>query len=164
MASIFALTIKSSICRSLSTLIPILCSPSAVRNDRNKKKKESPKLELAESYELTAELETIIEKIRKAHQETFPSLCQLGKYTTVSTFLPTQQSIKLSGCIFFLPKPDRFTVILWLCDPVLQMAPHTPGDGILQTCYDSQPQSINNQFLVLYSNPCFQVSPLLTGN
>lgn len=68
-------------------LILILCSPSAVRNDRNKKKKESPKLELAESYELTAELETIIEKIRKAHQETFPSLCQLGKYTTVSPLL-----------------------------------------------------------------------------
>ncbi|KAM7383773.1 hypothetical protein PAMA_011230 [Pampus argenteus] len=57
-------------------------SKESVRNDRNKKKKESPKLELAESYELTAELETIIEKIRKAHQETFPSLCQLGKYTT----------------------------------------------------------------------------------
>lgn len=67
------------------TLILILCSPSAVRNDRNKKKKESPKPELAESYELTAELETIIERIRKAHQETFPSLCQLGKYTTVSS-------------------------------------------------------------------------------
>ncbi len=57
---------------------------SAVRNDRNKKKKEIPKQELAESYELTAEQETIIEKIQKAHQETFPSLCQLGKYTTVS--------------------------------------------------------------------------------
>lgn len=65
-------------------LIQILCCLSAVRNDRNKKKKESPKPELAESYELSAELETIIEKIRKAHQETFPSLCQLGKYTTVS--------------------------------------------------------------------------------
>lgn len=77
--------IKSSICKSLLTLILILCSPSAVRNDRNKKKKESPKPELAESYELTAELEIIIEKIRKAHQETFPSLCQLGKYTTVSS-------------------------------------------------------------------------------
>lgn len=77
--------IKSSICESLLTLILILCSPSAVRNDRNKKKKESPKPELAENYELTAELETIIEKIRKAHQETFPSLCQLGKYTTVSS-------------------------------------------------------------------------------
>ncbi|KAI4786878.1 hypothetical protein KUCAC02_036836, partial [Chaenocephalus aceratus] len=60
-------------------------SKESVRNDRNKKKKESPKPELTENYELTAELETIIEKIRKAHQETFPSLCQLGKYTTVSS-------------------------------------------------------------------------------
>lgn len=67
-------------------IIQIFCAPPAVRNDRNKKKKESPKPDLAESYELTAELETIIEKIRKAHQETFPSLCQLGKYTTVSCF------------------------------------------------------------------------------
>lgn len=92
------------LCESLSTLILILCSPSAVRNDRNKKKKESPKPELAESYELTAELETIIEKIRKAHQETFPSLCQLGKYTTVSSlscgdwkkraFLPSYNSTR----------------------------------------------------------------------
>lgn len=59
----------------------------AVRNDRNKKKKESPKPELTETYELTAELELIIEKIRRAHQETFPSLCQLGKYTTVRVHL-----------------------------------------------------------------------------
>ncbi|XP_078395188.1 retinoic acid receptor beta isoform X2 [Cetorhinus maximus] len=54
-----------------------------VRNDRNKKKKETPKQECSESYTMTAELEDLIEKIRKAHQETFPSLCQLGKYTTV---------------------------------------------------------------------------------
>lgn len=33
---------------------------------------------------MTAELDDLTEKIRKAHQETFPSLCQLGKYTTVS--------------------------------------------------------------------------------
>lgn len=83
--STFASMIESSVCKSWLTLILILCSPSAVRNDRNKKKKESPKPELAESYELTAEQENIIEKIRKAHQETFPSLCQLGKYTTVSS-------------------------------------------------------------------------------
>lgn len=72
----------------------VICSPPAVRNDRNKKKKESPKPEQAESYELTAELETIIEKIRKAHQETFPSLCQLGKYTTVSVW-PEEAHIPL---------------------------------------------------------------------
>ncbi|KAL6082743.1 hypothetical protein STEG23_027211, partial [Scotinomys teguina] len=53
-----------------------------VRNDRNKKKKEPSKQECTESYEMTAELDDLTEKIRKAHQETFPSLCQLGKYTT----------------------------------------------------------------------------------
>lgn len=37
-----------------------------------------------ETYELTAELGLIVEKICRAHRDTFPSLCQLGKYTTVS--------------------------------------------------------------------------------
>lgn len=58
-------------------------SPPAVRNDRNKKKKEAPKPECSESYTLTPEVGELIEKVRKAHQETFPALCQLGKYTTV---------------------------------------------------------------------------------
>ncbi|KPP77349.1 retinoic acid receptor beta 1'-like [Scleropages formosus] len=49
----------------------------------NKKKKEITK-QVTESSELSAELEVTVDKIRKAHQETFPSLCQLGKYTTVS--------------------------------------------------------------------------------
>ncbi|XP_058610545.1 retinoic acid receptor alpha-like isoform X3 [Onychostoma macrolepis] len=75
-------------------------SKESVRNDRNKKKKEIPKQELAESYELTAELETIIEKIRKAHQETFPSLCQLGKYTTIlricTRYTPDQDTMTFS--------------------------------------------------------------------
>lgn len=39
---------------------------------------------IMETYELTAELGLIVEKICSAHRETFPSLCQLGKYTTVS--------------------------------------------------------------------------------
>uniref|UniRef100_A0A8C9FZQ0 Nuclear receptor domain-containing protein n=1 Tax=Pavo cristatus TaxID=9049 RepID=A0A8C9FZQ0_PAVCR len=59
-------------------------SKESVRNDRNKKKKEPTKQESTENYEMTAELDDLTEKIRKAHQETFPSLCQLGKYTTVS--------------------------------------------------------------------------------
>lgn len=54
-----------------------------MRNDRNKKKKEVPKPECSESYILTPEVGELIEKVRKAHQETFPALCQLGKYTTV---------------------------------------------------------------------------------
>lgn len=39
---------------------------------------------LPENYELSGELEELVNKVSKAHQETFPSLCQLGKYTTVS--------------------------------------------------------------------------------
>lgn len=62
-----------------------MCFPAAVRNDRNKKKKDlKEEVVLQESYELSGELEELVNKVSKAHQETFPSLCQLGKYTTVS--------------------------------------------------------------------------------
>ncbi|NXF97273.1 RARB protein, partial [Eubucco bourcierii] len=54
----------------------------AVRNDRNKKKKEVKEEVVVESYELSPELEELVQKVSRAHQETFPSLCQLGKYTT----------------------------------------------------------------------------------
>ncbi|KTF76586.1 hypothetical protein cypCar_00024813 [Cyprinus carpio] len=65
-----------------------LCRVSpAVRNDRNKKKKDvKDEVVPPESYELSGELEELVNKVSKAHQETFPSLCQLGKYTTVSIF------------------------------------------------------------------------------
>ncbi|KAB0373103.1 hypothetical protein FD755_014762 [Muntiacus reevesi] len=69
-----------------------------VRNDRNKKKKEPSKQECPESYEMTAELDDLTEKIRKAHQETFPSLCQLGKYTTI-----------LRICTRYTPEQDTMT-------------------------------------------------------
>lgn len=56
-----------------------------MRNDRNKKKKDvKEEVVLPESYELSGELEELVNKVSKAHRETFPSLCQLGKYTTVS--------------------------------------------------------------------------------
>lgn len=59
---------------------------AAVRNDRNKKKKEvKEEVVVPENYELSGELEELVNKVSKAHQETFPSLCQLGKYTTVSS-------------------------------------------------------------------------------
>lgn len=61
------------------------CFSAAVRNDRNKKKKDvKEEVVLPENYELSEELEELVKKVSKAHQETFPSLCQLGKYTTVS--------------------------------------------------------------------------------
>lgn len=62
---------------------------AAVRNDRNKKKKDvKEEVVLPENYELSGELEELVNKVSKAHQETFPSLCQLGKYTTVSSDEP----------------------------------------------------------------------------
>ncbi len=58
-----------------------------MRNDRNKKKKDvKDEVVPPESYELSGELEELVNKVSKAHQETFPSLGQLGKYTTVSIF------------------------------------------------------------------------------
>ncbi|XP_014012477.1 retinoic acid receptor alpha-A isoform X1 [Salmo salar] len=57
-------------------------APPAVRNDRNKKKKDEKKQECTESYVLSIETEQMINRVSKAHKETFPSLCQLGKYTT----------------------------------------------------------------------------------
>ncbi|XP_027714187.1 retinoic acid receptor gamma isoform X1 [Vombatus ursinus] len=60
-------------------------SKEAVRNDRNKKKKEVKEEGPPDSYELSPQLEELIAKVSKAHQETFPSLCQLGKYTTNSS-------------------------------------------------------------------------------
>ncbi|KAI3358853.1 hypothetical protein L3Q82_014737 [Scortum barcoo] len=95
-------------------------SKESVRNDRNKKKKESPKPELAESYELTAELETIIEKIRKAHQETFPSLCQLGKYTTNSS---ADHRVRLDLGLW-----DKFSELATKCIiKIVEFAKRVPG-------------------------------------
>ncbi|KAM8840381.1 retinoic acid receptor beta-like isoform 2-T5 [Spinachia spinachia] len=95
-------------------------SKESVRNDRNKKKKESPKLELAESYELTVELETIIEKIRRAHQETFPSLCQLGKYTTNSS---ADHRVRLDLGLW-----DKFSELATKCIiKIVEFAKRVPG-------------------------------------
>ncbi|KAI7794781.1 retinoic acid receptor gamma-A-like isoform X3 [Triplophysa rosa] len=61
-------------------------SKEAVRNDRNKKKIVIKEEVLQpESYELSGELEELVNKVSKAHRETFPSLGQLGKYTTNSS-------------------------------------------------------------------------------
>ncbi|XP_062397209.1 retinoic acid receptor gamma-A isoform X2 [Sardina pilchardus] len=61
-------------------------SKEAVRNDRNKKKKDvKEEAVLPESYELSGEMEELVNKVSKAHKETFPSLTQLGKYTTNSS-------------------------------------------------------------------------------
>ncbi|XDV44871.1 hypothetical protein PO909_013089 [Leuciscus waleckii] len=68
-------------CR-LQKCLEVGMSKESVRNDRNKKKKEDKKQECTESYTLSPDTEQMIDRVRKAHKETFPSLCQLGKYTT----------------------------------------------------------------------------------
>ncbi|XP_018536058.1 retinoic acid receptor gamma isoform X3 [Lates calcarifer] len=74
-------------------------SKEAVRNDRNKKKKDvKEEVVLPENYELSGELEELVNKVSKAHQETFPSLCQLGKYTTM-----------LRICTRYTPEQDTMT-------------------------------------------------------
>ncbi|KAJ7991463.1 hypothetical protein DPEC_G00284120 [Dallia pectoralis] len=95
-------------------------SKESVRNDRNKKKKEIPKPDLTENYELSAELEAVIEKIRKAHQETFPSLCQLGKYTTNSS---AEQRVRLDLGLW-----DKFSELATKCIiKIVEFAKRVPG-------------------------------------
>lgn len=95
-------------------------SKESVRNDRNKKKKETAKPECPESCELTAELESLIEKIRKAHQETFPSLCQLGKYTTNSS---ADHRVRLDLGLW-----DKFSELATKCIiKIVEFAKKVPG-------------------------------------
>ncbi|XP_044187671.1 retinoic acid receptor alpha-B-like [Thunnus albacares] len=68
-------------CR-LQKCLDVGMSKELVRNDRTKKKKEEKRQVEAEVYVLSADTEQMIERVRRAHQDTFPSLCQLGKYTT----------------------------------------------------------------------------------
>ncbi|MBN3274724.1 RARB protein, partial [Polyodon spathula] len=96
------------------------CHTCSVRNDRNKKKKETVKPDCPESYELTVELENLIEKIRKAHQETFPSLCQLGKYTTNSS---ADHRVRLDLGLW-----DKFSELATKCIiKIVEFAKKVPG-------------------------------------
>ncbi|XP_010119761.1 PREDICTED: retinoic acid receptor beta isoform X2 [Chlamydotis macqueenii] len=95
-------------------------SKESVRNDRNKKKKEPSKQESTENYEMTAELDDLTEKIRKAHQETFPSLCQLGKYTTNSS---ADHRVRLD-----LELWDKFSELATKCIiKIVEFAKRLPG-------------------------------------
>ncbi|XP_070690956.1 retinoic acid receptor beta-like isoform X2 [Pempheris klunzingeri] len=93
-----------------------------LRNDRNKRKgkKEAVKMTIMETYELTAELGLIVEKICRAHRETFPSLCQLGKYTTNSS---SDHRIQLDLGLW-----DKFSELATKCIiKVVEFAKRVPG-------------------------------------
>nr|KAF6416946.1 retinoic acid receptor alpha [Molossus molossus] len=95
-------------------------SKESVRNDRNKKKKEAPKPECSESCTLTPEVGELIEKVRKAHQETFPALCQLGKYTTNNS---SEQRVSLDIDLW-----DKFSELSTKCIiKTVEFAKQLPG-------------------------------------
>ncbi|XP_010888170.1 retinoic acid receptor beta isoform X2 [Esox lucius] len=97
-------------------------SKESVRNDRSKRKekKETPKMTLIDTHELTAELGCVVEKICRAHKETFPSLCQLGKYTTNSS---SDTRIHLDLGLW-----DKFSELATKCIiKVVEFAKRVPG-------------------------------------
>ncbi|XP_061812449.1 retinoic acid receptor beta-like isoform X1 [Nerophis lumbriciformis] len=96
-------------------------SKESVRNDRNRlKAKEEPKMSIAETYEMTAELDVIVEKICRAHRDTFPSLCQLGKYTTNSS---SDHRVQLDLGLW-----DKFSELATKCIiKVVEFAKRVPG-------------------------------------
>ncbi|XP_068853645.1 retinoic acid receptor gamma isoform X1 [Aphelocoma coerulescens] len=73
---------RCQFCR-LQKCFQVGMSKEAVQNDRNKRKKEV-KEDLG-GDELSPELAELVRRVSRAHQETFPSLGQLGKYTTNSS-------------------------------------------------------------------------------
>uniref|UniRef100_A0A3Q3XSJ9 Retinoic acid receptor gamma n=1 Tax=Mola mola TaxID=94237 RepID=A0A3Q3XSJ9_MOLML len=96
-------------------------SKEAVRNDRNKKKKDvKEEVVLPENYELSGELEELVNKVSKAHQETFPSLCQLGKYTTNSS---AEHRVQLDLGLW-----DKFSELSTKCIiKIVEFAKRLPG-------------------------------------
>ncbi|CAB1424418.1 unnamed protein product [Pleuronectes platessa] len=93
-----------------------------VRNDRirRKGKKEAVKMTIMETYELTSELGLIVEKICRAHTETFPALGQLGKYTTNSS---SDHRIQLDLGLW-----DKFSELATKCIiKVVEFAKRVPG-------------------------------------
>uniref|UniRef100_UPI001A996ADB retinoic acid receptor alpha-A n=1 Tax=Gasterosteus aculeatus aculeatus TaxID=481459 RepID=UPI001A996ADB len=102
------------------SLRPSRFLPVAVRNDRNKKKKDEKKQECTESYVLSPETERMIDRVRKAHKETFPSLCQLGKYTTTNS---SERRVSLDHDLW-----DKFSELSTKCIiKTVEFAKQLPG-------------------------------------
>uniref|UniRef100_A0A671UFK5 Retinoic acid receptor, alpha b n=1 Tax=Sparus aurata TaxID=8175 RepID=A0A671UFK5_SPAAU len=106
-------------CR-LQKCLDVGMSKELVRNDRMKKKKEEKRQGEAEVYVLSAETEQMIERVRRAHQDTFPSLCQLGKYTTSNS---SEQRVALDVSLW-----DKFSELSTKCIiKTVEFAKQLPG-------------------------------------
>ncbi|KAF0032258.1 hypothetical protein F2P81_014548 [Scophthalmus maximus] len=106
-------------CR-LQKCLDVGMSKELVRNDRTKKKKEEKRPGEAEIYVLSADTEQMIERVRRAHQGTFPSLCQLGKYTTGNS---SEQRVALDVSLW-----DKFSELSTKCIiKTVEFAKQMPG-------------------------------------
>ncbi|XP_051921848.1 retinoic acid receptor beta-like isoform X3 [Hippocampus zosterae] len=111
-------------CR-LHKCLAVGMSQQSVRNDRTSQKKakkedEVPKMAIGDTYEMTAELDAIVEKICRAHRDTFPPLRQLGQYTTKSS---SEQRIRLDLGLW-----DKFSELATRCIvKVVEFAKRVPG-------------------------------------
>ncbi|CAL8259121.1 unnamed protein product [Boreogadus saida] len=97
-------------------------SRESVRNDRNKKKERTAAVKMAvlETYELSAELGLVVEKICRAHRDTFPALGQLGKYTMHSS---SDHRVRLDLGLW-----DKFSQLATKCIiKVVEFAKRVPG-------------------------------------
>ncbi|KAM9805280.1 retinoic acid receptor beta-like [Syngnathus typhle] len=111
-------------CR-LHKCLAVGMSQQSVRNDRTSQKKakkqdEVPKMAIGDTYEMTAELDAIVEKICMAHRDTFPPLRQLGQYTTKSS---SEQRVQLDLGLW-----DKFSDLATRCIiKVVEFAKRVPG-------------------------------------
>ncbi|XP_061530760.1 retinoic acid receptor beta-like isoform X2 [Phycodurus eques] len=101
-----------------------VCHHQAVRNDRKSHKakegEEAPQMTIGDTYEMSAELDAIVEKICRAHRDTFPSLHQLGQYTTMSS---SEQRVQLDLGLW-----DKFSDLATRCIiKVVEFAKRVPG-------------------------------------
>ncbi|KAM6039006.1 retinoic acid receptor gamma isoform 3-T3 [Chlamydotis macqueenii] len=110
---------RCQFCR-LQKCLEVGMSREAVRNDRNKKKKEVKEAAAAESPALSPELEELVRRVSRAHRETFPALCQLGKYTTS---LSAEQRVQLDLGLW-----DKFSELATKCIiKIVEFAKRLPG-------------------------------------
>ncbi|XP_003976047.2 retinoic acid receptor alpha-A-like [Takifugu rubripes] len=106
-------------CR-LQKCLDVGMSRELVRNDRMKKKKDEKKPAEVEAYVLSADTEQMIERVRRAHQDTFPSLCQLGKYTTSNS---SEHRVSLDVSLW-----DKFSELSTKCIiKTVEFAKQLPG-------------------------------------
>ncbi|XP_033970797.1 retinoic acid receptor alpha-A-like isoform X6 [Trematomus bernacchii] len=106
-------------CR-LTKCLEVGMSKELVRNDRMKKKKEDKRPLEVEVYVLSAETEQMIEGVRRAHQGTFPSLEQLGKYTTNNS---SERRVSLDVSLW-----DKFSELSTKCIiKTVEFAKQLPG-------------------------------------